>query len=134
MTPSRSNRITNIGELQLAVLDLLTHLGEGSVYDVLEQFPEKQTPRYTTVLTVLRNLEQKGLVAHKTQGRTYIFRPTQQAARVRGQVLADVLSRVFGGSPEDLLATLLDSDAVTPEVLSELRALIEDREAGDHEQ
>jgi len=132
--PTRSNRITNIGELQLAVLDLLTQLREGTVYDVLEQFPESQAPRYTTVLTVLRNLEQKGLVEHTTQGRTYIFRPTKQAARVRGQVLTDVLSRVFGGSPEDLMAALLDSDAVTPQVLSELRALIQDREAREHEQ
>ena len=134
MAPTRSNRITSIGELQLAVLDLLTQLEEGTVYDVLEQFPKRQAPRYTTVLTVLRNLEQKGLVAHRTEGRTYVFRPTKQAARVRGHVLGDVLSRVFGGSPEDLMVTLLDSDAVTPEVLGELRALIEDREAGDHEQ
>jgi BlaI family penicillinase repressor len=125
----RSNRITGMGELQLDVLDKLCQLGEGTVYDVLEAFPARQRPRYTTVLTVLRNLEKKGLATHRTQHRTYVFRPTDGATEVRSRLLEDVLERVFGGSPKDLMAALLDVDAVTPEVLQELRALIAEREA-----
>ncbi len=131
MAGTRSNRITGIGELQLAVLDALCELGEGNVYDVCDRFSEEQRPRYTTVLTVLRTLEQKGLVEHRTCDRTYIFRPTVDATQVRGRVLCDVLERVFGGSARDLVAALLDVDAVTPEVLSELKALITAQEVSD---
>jgi len=125
----RRNRITEMGELQLDVLDKLCRLGEGTVYEVLDEFPARQRPRYTTVLTVLRNLEQKGLATHRTRDRTYVFRPTDGAAEVRSRMLEDVLERVFGGSPKDLMAAFLDVDAVTPDVLRQLKALIAKREA-----
>ena len=128
MTGNRSNRVADMGELQLQVLDYLTKSGEATVHEVLERFPERERPRYTTVLTVLRALEDKGLATHQKQKRAYIFRPTGEATRVRGQLLREVLDRVFGGSPRDLVATLLDIEAVTPEVLRELRRLIAESE------
>jgi len=128
MPRTRSDRLADLGELQLQVLQLLSDAGEGTVYDVLERFPDAHRPRYTTVLTVLRNLEKKGLVGHRTMDRTYVFRPVMEPQQVRSQVLRDVLERAFGGSPHDLMAALLDVDAVTPEVLAELKALIVERE------
>jgi BlaI family transcriptional regulator, penicillinase repressor len=128
MPRARSNRLTELGELQLQVLDLLTRRGAATVYDILDDFAKQQRPRYTTVLTVLRALEEKGLAEHEERGRSYVFRPTAQAGAVRGALLRDVLHKVFNNSPRDLVATLLDSDAVTPEVLAELRRLIEGTE------
>lgn len=124
----RSNRITSVGELQLEILDILMELGEGTVYDVLDQFPEDERPRYNTVMTVLRTLEDKGLAQHRTQGRAFVFRTTGQGRRVRERVLRDVLDRVFGSSPLTLMSTLLDSDAVTPQTMEELRALLDRQE------
>jgi BlaI family transcriptional regulator, penicillinase repressor len=129
MGRARSNRITELGELQVAVLERLGQLGEGTVYDVLGQFPRSRRPRYTTALTVLRTLEAKGLVTHRTEDRAYIFRPTVEVAKVRGRVVRDVLERVFGGSPKELMAAVLDVEGITPEVLAELRALIAQKEA-----
>jgi len=123
-----------MGELQLDVFEALCKLEEGTVYEVLDQFARSRRPRYTTVLTVLRSLEQKGLVTHRTRERTYIFRPTVEAAEVRRRVLRDVLERVFGGSPRELVAALLDDEAVTGEVLSELKALVVESEVQDDEQ
>ena len=128
MSRTRSDRLTQLGELQLQVLDALGRIGEGTVYDVLDEFPQEQRPRYTTVLTVLRSLEKKGLASHRTEGRTYVFRPAPRAQHVRSQVLHDVLQRVFRGSHRELVVSLLDSSEVTPEVLSELRELIAQRE------
>ena len=125
----RSDRMGDMGELQLRVLDALALLGEGTVYDVLGSFGEGERPRYTTALTVLRTLEDKGLATHRMRGRAHVFRPTAEAGRVRRRVLGEVLERAFGGSPKALVATLLDVDAVTPEVLLELKALISSREA-----
>ena len=125
----RSDRMADIGELQLPVLDALAQLGEGTVYDVLDAFPRRECPRYTTALTVLRTLEEKGLATHTMRGRAHLFRPTDEAGRVRRRVLGDVLDRAFGGSPQALVAALLDVDAVTPDVLQQLKALIAAREA-----
>ena len=129
MPKGRQARITELGELQLQALDRLSQLGEGTVYDVLDQFPPKQRPRYTTMLTVLRSLEKRGLVEHRTESRSHVFRPTVEPRRVRGQMLMDVLGRAFSGSPRSMVATLLDTEAVTPEVLDELKGLIAEREA-----
>ena len=121
---TRRDRITGIGELQLQVLDVLCELGEGTVYDVLATFPESQRPRYTTVLTVLRSLERKGLAMHRTRERQYVFQPTVSSSEVRRGLLQEVLERVFDSSPRDLVATLLDVNGMTPEAVHELRTLI----------
>jgi len=130
MPRNRSNRMTGLGELQLQVLDILDRLEEGSVYDVLDAFPGAECPRYTTVLTVLRSLEKQSLVSHTTRDRSHVFRPTAASGQVRQRLLGDLLQRVFGGSPRDLVAALLDGDAVTPEALAELKRLIAQREVG----
>lgn len=130
---TRSNRITQIGELQLQVFDILHQLGEGTVYDVQDEFADAERPRYTTVLTVLRSLEEKGLATHRTEDRTYIFRPTVSSSELRRGVLQEVLERVFDGSPRDLVATLLDADGVTPQALDELKTLILDSGMIEHE-
>ncbi len=121
---TRRNRLTGLGELQLAVLDQLSRMGEGTVYDLQAQFPAAKQPRYTTLLTVLRALEEKGLVAHTKRDRQYVFRPCEDPGRVRTQVLRDVLERVFGGSPRQLVSALLEAEEVTPEVVRELKALL----------
>ena len=121
---ARSNRLAELGELQLAVLDGLFRLGEGTVYELQAQFPAPKQPRYTTLLTVLRALEEKGLVTHTKRERQYVFRPCEDPGRVRTQVLRDVLERVFGGSPRQLVSALLDAEEVTPEVVRELKALL----------
>ncbi|NCO37669.1 MAG: hypothetical protein COZ06_31890 [Armatimonadetes bacterium CG_4_10_14_3_um_filter_66_18] len=128
MATQRSNRLTELGELQVQVLEALWKLGEGTVYDVLAKFAARKRPKYTTVLTVLRTLEEKGLATHRTEQRTYVFRPTVEQRELRRNVLTDVLGRVFAGSPSDLVAALLDVGQVTPETLAEMKALIAERE------
>jgi len=129
MRRTRRDRITELGELQLQVLDALSELGEATVYDVMEHFPEGQRPRYSTVQTVLRSLEKRELVAHRTEGRTFVFRATEPPAGVRQRMVRDVLSRAFGDSPRALVSALLDADAVSREELDEIKSLIEEWEA-----
>lgn len=124
MPGGRSNRITEMGELQLEVFERLSELGEATVYDVLAAFPDGRRPKYTTALTVLRALEEKGLATHRRDGRTYVFAPVVTAGEVRRQLLRDVMQRVFGGSPRRLMAALLDDEAVTPDVVAELRVML----------
>ena len=80
---------------------------------------------------MLKALEKKGLVAHRTVGRQYIYRPVSNLAEVKRGLVMDLVGRAFGGSPSDLVATLFDADAVTPEIAAELRALLAEYERGD---
>ena len=130
MAKARSNRIAGMGELQLEVFERLAELGEATVYDILEAFPKRRRPKYTTVLTVLRTLGEKGLATHRTEDRTYIHSPVVSAGEVRRQLLRDVMDRVFGGSPKRLMAALLDDETVTPEVMAELRTLLTESDEG----
>jgi len=126
----RKGRLTDLGELQLEMLDALTSLKEGTVYDLMGAFPEETRPKSSTVQTVMRNLERKGLVTHRTEGRTFVYRPTDEAGRVRGRALRDVLARLFDGSPTALVAALLDVGDFSPDELAELKALIDRKGSG----
>jgi predicted transcriptional regulator len=131
MARQRSTHIVGFGELQLVVLDALRQVGKGTVYDVLDAIPEAERPRYNTVMTVLKTLEEKGLAKHTTRGRAFVYEPTPEAGRVRGQVLRDVLERVFGGSAPQMMETLLREGDVKPQALEEIRALLDREEADD---
>jgi BlaI family penicillinase repressor len=120
---------TDIGSLQIRVLRILWQRGDGTVHEVLEGFPAGERPAYTTILQVLRTLERRGLVAHTKQQRQYRYHPLVQADTVECGVVHSLLSRVFAGSPQRLVARLLESDAIDPAELESIRRLIEAREA-----
>ena len=75
---TRSNRITQIGELQLQVFDILCQLGEGTVYDVQDEFPEAERPRYTTPYPSFNS------VTSECQSGTYM-RPQKSATNLLGR-------------------------------------------------
>ncbi len=119
--------MAGLGELQLKVLDRLTSLGEGAVQDIVDAFTDERRPRYTTVTTVLKSLEKRGLVTHRASGRTYIYSPLRDATEVRRGLLQEVVDHVFGGSRKALMLALLGSESVTAEELAELRRILDSR-------
>jgi predicted transcriptional regulator len=121
---ARRDKITELGELQIQTLDALAQVEEGTVYDVMDRFPAAGRPRSSTIRTVLRALEEKGLVEHRTEGRTFVYRVVKNPADVRGSMLHEVVARVFGGSPSALVSTLLDGGSVTAAELRRIRALL----------
>lgn len=121
--------ISDIGSLQIRVLRILWKRGDGTVHEVLDDFPPGERPAYTTVLHVLRTLERRGLVAHTKQHRQHRYRPLVQADDVETGVVHSLLSRVFAGSAHRLVARLLETAPIDPRELESIRALIEQREA-----
>ena len=120
---------SDIGSLQIRVLRILWKRGDGTVHEVLEEFPPEDRPAYTTVLHVLRTLERRGLVAHSKQHRQHRFRPLVEADTVESGALQSLLSRVFAGSAQRLVARLLEAEPLDPRELEEIRELIASREA-----
>ena len=121
-----SLRTGELGELQLAVLNVLWTCGRGTVRQVLDALPGERRPAYTTVLTVLRNLERRGLVAHEQPDgmRMFFYRPLISSHDTRGDILQDVLNRLFAGSPALLIKHLLQTEGFTLVELHDIQRVI----------
>jgi BlaI family transcriptional regulator, penicillinase repressor len=82
---------------------------------------------YTSVLSALQTLEEKGYVRHESEGRAYRYHPLVGPEEAGGSAIARILDKVFHGSAEMLLAQLVGERKVSPEELRRMRKLLEDR-------
>ena len=101
-----------------------------TVRELLEQMPDGKPRAYTTVLTVMQNMEKKGLVDRTSRGTAHVYRPRQTRKQTLGPVLKGMLNNVFGGSVSTVMQDLLDEADVTEEELSEIRRMIDARRKG----
>ncbi|HYW31474.1 MAG TPA: BlaI/MecI/CopY family transcriptional regulator [Gemmatimonas sp.] len=115
----------SIGDRELEILDTLWKAGPGTVADVRERLPDPLA--YNTVLTILRNLEAKGLVGHTAQGRTHEYHAVVEQSRVQQTLVSRLVTALFRGSPVDLLAHLVQNETMTAAELEELHRLLDDR-------
>lgn len=115
-----------LGDLQLRVLKVLWRRGPASVAEV-HQSLGPPCLAYTTVATMLRKMEARGLVRHKEQGRRFIYEAAVTAEEVSRRTTADLVDRLFGGSLAEAVCHLLETRDVTPEELERLERLIQER-------
>jgi predicted transcriptional regulator len=115
-----------LGDREMDVMGVLWDRGSGTVAEVRERLADPLA--YTTVLTVLRNLERKGAIAHVVAGQTHRYVPIVARAVVRRSALDRLLGKLFQGAPEQLLAHLVEEHSFTPENLRRLRAQIDELE------
>jgi predicted transcriptional regulator len=98
------------------------------VHEVVEHLP--RAVAYTTALTLLRILEQKGYVKHEPHpsgGRAHLYRPVVAAGKTRMLHVRDLVDRLFGGRSDQLVVGLLDDESLTRPELERLRSAIESR-------
>src|SRR3989441_3384233 len=113
---------------ELDVMSVLWDLEAATVVDVRERLADKLA--YTTVLTVLRTLEQKGYVGHIGEGRAHKYHPLVKRDAAGRNALRRLLDKVFQGSPELLMAHLVSDRNLSDEELRRLRRLLEARLKG----
>ena len=80
---------------------------------------------YTTVLKMLQILEEKGAVGHEQEGRAYRYFPLVESVRAGGRALSRIVNKIFHGSAEMLLATLVEGREFTEEELRRMRAVLD---------
>ncbi len=115
----------SFGERELDVMGVLWELGSGTVAEVRDALPTALA--YTTVLTILRNLEGKGLVRHEGEGKAYRYFPVVARTTARRSALSRLVDKLFHGSPEALVAQLVHDRGLDAAELERLaRALRED--------
>ena len=115
-------------ERELDVMSVLWELGDATVAEVRERIADKLA--YTTVLTVLRTLEQKGYVEHTGEGRAHRYHPLVQREAAGRNALRRLVDKVFQGSPELLMTHFVSDKNLSDEELRRLRALLEARLKG----
>lgn len=110
----------SLGERELDVMAVLWEIGSGTVTEVREQLGAPLA--YTTVLTVLRNLEAKRFVTREEEGRAHRYFPRVQQKTAQRNALSRLVTELFHGSPHALVAHLVDNHDVSPEELRKLAA------------
>jgi predicted transcriptional regulator len=99
------------------------------VAEVRERIPDELA--YTTVLTVLRTLEEKGHVAHRGEGKAHRYFPLVERRVAGRSALARLIDTVFNGSPELLLTQLVTERDLSEEQLKRIRKLMDARFRGE---
>ena len=107
------------------IMDVIYKLGKATAAEVHERLPDQ--PTYSTVRAKLRILEEKGFVRHEEQGPRYLFSPVTPRDKARRSALRHLVDTFFGGSAEEVVATLLDESAtrLTDDELARLSQMIE---------
>src|SRR3954451_5592623 len=100
-------KVHRLGDLQLRIMKILWERGEATVADVLDALGPEPALAYTTVATMLRKMETRELVAHRLNGRSFIYRPNVQATEVSRSMANHLVDRLFEGSLLDAVNHLL---------------------------
>ncbi len=123
----------HITAAELRILKVLWRLGAGTVRQVLEALPPrgKRPPAYTTVMTLMKQLADKGVLAVDRQREPYIYTPKVRREHVLRDRLSRFLHNVFDGRAEDLVLRLVEDADLTPDDLRRIEAKIRRREQAD---
>ncbi|HLJ48178.1 MAG TPA: BlaI/MecI/CopY family transcriptional regulator [Bryobacteraceae bacterium] len=119
----------SLTDAELRLMEVIWERGSATVSDVVEHLPKSVPLAYSTVLTTLRILEDKGYLKHSKEGRAYVYRPLVGRDQARDKALTHLLRRFFEGSPELLMLNLVESQKVDPEALRRLRQRIDEEES-----
>jgi predicted transcriptional regulator len=110
-----------LGDLQLAILRVLWERGEAAASEVHKALFEERGLAVTTIKTMLRKLEERGVVAHRSSGRQFIYRPRIAELDVREGMVEDLVQRMFSGDSAALVNHLIQGGELELEELDELR-------------
>ncbi|MFH2000846.1 MAG: BlaI/MecI/CopY family transcriptional regulator [Planctomycetota bacterium] len=129
------SRIFQLGDLQYAIMRVLWMSHEASAAEVHEALYPERGLAPTTIATMLSKMEKKGVVAHRAEGRQYIYRAAVAEQDVRNSMVGELLDRVFQGDAKALVNHLLNERDIEAGELEELKTLIEERarEEGGHD-
>jgi BlaI family transcriptional regulator, penicillinase repressor len=107
---------------ELDVMSILWRQGSGTVGEVRDELGEDLA--YTSVLSVLQTLDEKGYVRHETEGRAYRYYPTVEVEEAGASALARIREAVYAGSAERLFAQLVSDRGLSREELERMRRLL----------
>jgi predicted transcriptional regulator len=114
----------NLTPLELEIMHVLWEAGPANVQMVQQNL--KRELAYTTVQTMLNILHRKGKVNRTLKDRAYYYEPSVSRSHVTTQHITDIVDRLFGGSAESLVMSLVETKHLTPKKLARLQKLLEE--------
>src|SRR6185436_2129448 len=120
-------RSHQLADLQYAIMRVLWRDGEASVAHVHEVLGSDKERALTTIATMLAKMEKKGVVAHKTVGRQFVYRARISEADVRRSMFGELTRRLFLGDAAALVSHLLEEEEIDPGELERLKAQIAEK-------
>jgi len=115
---------SQVGDLQLAILRVLWAHGEATAGDVHAALQPERGLAPTTIATMLKKMEGRGLVTHRDEGRRFIYRPALSEETVTRAMVADLTDRLFGGKVTELVNHLIAEHDIDRAELAELNRLV----------
>ena len=116
-------RSSILTEHELEIMKIVWLHDTSTVRDVYEALLEKRKVAYTTVMTMMKVLEQKKYLKKSQAERAYVYRPAQPQRQVIGAMVRDFVNRVFNGSASPLLVHLVEEHDLSREDLEEIARL-----------
>ena len=121
--------LPELSPAQLEIMDCIWEHGELSASGVRTLLAPRRKVARNTVRTLLERMEEKGWLKHREEGRTYLYRAAEAKERAVGGKISDVVDRVCGGSPEMLLAALINFRGLTKDELGRIRLMLDEAQA-----
>jgi predicted transcriptional regulator len=114
---------------ELAIMKIVWRTDQATVRDVHEALNEVRPVAYTTVMTMMRILEQKGYLTKATHEKAHVYRPAKPRQQVIGGMVRDFLDRVFDGASDALLVHLAKDNKLTAKQKKIVRQLLDEKES-----
>lgn len=129
----RKKGSTALTPLELQIMQVLWAEGPSNVLQVQKSLSPKNDLAYNTVQTMLNVLHRKGRVKRTLKGRAYVYRTVASRETVLGQAVRDLVERMFGGSSEDLVMSLVKNRQVDLKRIADLGRKMA-QEGGEHDE
>lgn len=123
-------KASQLTPLELAIMKVLWEGGPATVQTVRERLAGERDLAYNSVQTMLNVLHKKGKVRRLRQGRAFEYAPVVSRLQAARQATTDLVQRMFDGSAESLVMSLVEARHLTPERLARLSALVEEKKGG----
>ena len=112
---------------ELEIMKIVWGRGSSTVRDVYEELLKRRKIAYTTVMTMMGILEQKGRLRKMEQARAFVYTPAEPQRKVVGSMVQEFVKRVFNGSAEPLLVHLVENMDVDGDQLEEISRLLKEK-------
>ncbi|MBI4904933.1 MAG: BlaI/MecI/CopY family transcriptional regulator [Acidobacteria bacterium] len=118
---------STLTEQELEIMKIVWLRGTATVRDVYETLLEQRKVAYTTVMTMMKILEQKGHLKKSAVEKAYVYQPTRPKQQVIGGMVRDFIDRVFNGSAEPLLMHLVEDRSLSDRDFKEIERILRER-------
>ena len=113
---------------ELQIMKVVWELSNATVKEVCDAMSQTKPVAYTTILTLMGILEEKGALVHTRSGRAFVYSPLLSRQQATRNQVRDVINRFFGGRPERLVEDVLENETIESDQLENLRNLVESRQ------